>query len=96
MNDIDRLGSSTFFCGMRIQLGLETLTDGKTAPLAKGSRAGLARVRKQFDESAPIGNLALAIGREEHEVQTSLCEYDKYCAWTLNERPIRRRRLCEI
>ena len=47
MNDIDRLGSSTFFfCGMRIQLGLVTLTDGKTAPLAKGSRAGLARVRK--------------------------------------------------
>ena len=85
-----------FFCGMRIQLGLVTLTDGKTAPLAKGSRAGLARVRKQVDESAPIGNLALAIGREEHEVQTSLCEYDKYYAWTLNERPIRRRRLCEI
>ena len=90
------IGSYTTFvslCPLRIQLGLVTLTDGKSSPLAKGSRAGLARVRKFFDQSACIGNLAISIGRQEHEVQTSLCEYDKYCAWTLNERPIRRRRI---
>ncbi len=63
-------------------LGLLELDDnGCDCPSAKGSRAGLAHVRRWEDKQATIKSLAEKIGREPHEVQTSLCEYNKYVKW---------------
>ncbi len=65
-------------------LGLVKLDDnGCDCPSATGSRAGLKHVMRWENNLAAttIKSLAEATGREPHEVQTSLCEYNKYVKW---------------
>ena len=63
-------------------LGLIKLRDGGAdCPLATGSTAGLRHVRRLEDSEATIKSLAQKTGRKAHEVQTSLCEYNKYVKW---------------
>ncbi len=59
-------------------LGLVKLADdGADCPLATGSSAGIKHVRRWEDPEASVRSLAAAM----HEVQTSLCEYNKYTKW---------------
>ena len=63
-------------------LGLAKLADdGADCPLATGSAAGIKHVRRWEDSGATVRSLAAATGRAPHEVQTSLCEYNKYVKW---------------
>ena len=63
-------------------LGLVKLDDnGADCPLAIGSSAGIKHVHRWEDKKATIKSLAEQTGREPHEVQTSLCEYNKYVKW---------------
>ena len=57
--------------------------NGCDCPSATGSRAGLKHVLRWENNLAAttIKSLAEATGREPHEVQTSLCEYNKYVKW---------------
>ena len=63
-------------------LGLVKLADnGVSCPLATGSKAGITHVRRWENSEATVESLAEETGREPHEVQTSLCEYNKYVKW---------------
>ena len=89
------------FHGLQIALDLlhlkvVQLQDPSQCPLAKGSRAGLKWVRMHEDSTATIQSLSRATGRAGHEVQTTLCEYDKYVSWSKGLRPMRRRRLAKL
>ena len=80
---------------VRHHLGLLRLEDdGRHCPLATGSRRGLCWVRLS-QPSATLDSLRRQLQREAHEVQTSLCEFDKYISWSLKLRPVRKRRLHE-
>ena len=61
-------------------------------PVTIGSRRGLARVRKTEGKEKTLKRLAVETGREPHEVQTSLCEYDKYCRYHEEGIPAGKRR----
>ena len=60
---------------------VELADDGADCPLATGSAAGIMHVRRSEDPAATIRSLAAATRRAPHEVQTSLCEYNKYVKW---------------
>ena len=63
-------------------LRLAKLADnGADCPLATGSSAGIKHVQRWEDPDATVKTLAEQTGREPHEVQTSLCEYNKYVKW---------------
>ena len=63
-------------------LGIVKLADdGADCPLATGSSAGIKHVQRWEDPDATVKTLAEQTGRESHEVQTSLCEYNKYVKW---------------
>ena len=85
------------FCSLQIacdlmSLGLVHVRDTSDCPTTIGSDRGLKRVR-EYDPQATVKSLAEQTGREAHEIQTSLCEYDKYCRWTLEGIPdVKRRR----
>ena len=62
-------------------LGVVTLEDNGMSgcPLATGSMKGIFHVQNfEKDPDATVESLAVATGREPHEVQTSLCEFNKY------------------
>ena len=73
-----------------MSLGLVRVEDMSDCPLTVGSKRGLKWVR-QYDRSATVKSLAESTGREAHEIQTSLCEYDKYRRWTADPGSMRRR-----
>ena len=63
-------------------LRLVKLADnGADCPLATGSSSGIKHVQRWEDPDATAKTLAERTGREPHEVQTSLCEYNKYVKW---------------
>ena len=63
-------------------LGVVKLADnGADCPLATGSEDGITHVRRWQDPRATVKSLSEQSGREPHEVQTSLCEYNKYTKW---------------
>ena len=63
-------------------LGLVKLHDkGRVCPFCTGSRAGIERVRRWENPAATVQTLAVQTGRQAHEIQTSLCEYNKYVKW---------------
>ena len=70
-------------------LGHVKLDDnGADCPLAIGSHAGIMHVRRWEDAEATVQSLVGETGRLSHEVQTSLCEYNKYVKWwNLQEMP---------
>ena len=63
-------------------LGIVELTDGGAkCPLAIGSEGGIAHVKRWEDPRATLTSLSEQLRREPHEVQTSLCEYNRYVKW---------------
>ena len=63
-------------------LGVVKLADnGADCPLATGSEDGITHVQRWEDPRATVKSLSEQSGREPHEVQTSLCEYNKYTKW---------------
>ena len=62
-------------------MGIIDVKDPSDCPLAKGSRAGLKHVVR-FEGKTTLKELAVQNKRQAHEIQTSLCEYDKYVRWS--------------
>ena len=63
-------------------LGLVRLDDnGADCPLSTGSSAGIKHVRRWERKAATVQSLANETGRQPHEIQTSLCEYNKHVKW---------------
>ena len=70
-------------------MGIIDVKDQSDCPLAKGSRAGLKHVRRR-EGNTTLKELAVQNKRQAHEIQTSLCEYDKYVRWSGGQ-PFRKR-----
>jgi len=87
------------FHGLQIALDLEgfrlydILDNGAACPLATGSRGGLSHVRRWEDPNATIDSIATDLSRPPRQVQTALCEYNKYVKWFAGVDAVRRRAL---
>ena len=71
---------------------LVPVQDASDCPLAIGSRRGLRWVQQE-QPGATVRDLAIALERPAHSIQTGLCAYDKYRRYTRDGIPATKLRI---